>query len=269
VQSSSNDPAPGGARRPLIHLEGKAALVTGGSRGIGLAIARAYAAAGARVAIAARKPEGLAEAKATLAAEGLEVETFPCHVGRTDEAKKLVADVASRLGRIDVLVNNAATNPHFGPMITADEALFDKTFEVNARAYFTLAREVAQHVVGRGGGASFVFVTSIQGLHASPLMGIYGMTKAAVVSLTQTLAVELGPSGIRVNAIAPGIVETRFAKALTSNDVVRGKYLDRTPLRRVGAPDDVAGVALLLASDAAAYVTGETIVVDGGYTISA
>ena len=114
-----------------------------------------------------------------------------------------------------------------------------------------------------------MFVTSVQGLHASPLMGIYGMTKAAVISLTQTLAVELGPSGIRVNAIAPGIVQTRFAAALTSNDVVVDKYLDRTPLRRVGEPGDVAGVALLLASDAAGYITGETIVVDGGYTISA
>lgn len=268
MQNEAKNP-PETVRKPLIHLEGKTALVTGGSRGIGLAIARAYAAAGARVAIAARKPEGLAEAKATLAAEGLEVDTFPCHVGKTDEAKKLVADVIAKLGRIDVLVNNAATNPHFGPMITADEAIFDKTFETNARAYFTLAREAAQHVIARNGTASFVFVTSVQGLHASPLMGIYGMTKAAVISLTQTLAVELGPSGIRVNAIAPGIVQTRFAAALTSNDVVVDKYLDRTPLRRVGEPGDVAGVALLLASDAAGYITGETIVVDGGYTISA
>jgi NAD(P)-dependent dehydrogenase (short-subunit alcohol dehydrogenase family) len=254
---------------PLIHLQGKVALVTGGSRGIGLAIARAYAAAGAQVAIAARKPEGLAEARAELAREGLEVATFPVHVGKTEEAKKLVADVTARFGRIDVLVNNAATNPHFGPMITADEGLFDKTFETNARAYFTLAKAVAEGVLARNGKASFVFITSIQGIGASPLMGIYGMTKAAVISLTKTLAVELGPSGIRVNAIAPGIVQTRFAAALTSSDVVVDRYLDRTPLKRVGAPEDVAGVALLLASDAAGYITGETIVVDGGFTVSA
>lgn len=253
---------------PLIHVEGKVALVTGGSRGIGLAIARAYLQAGAKVAIAARKPEGLAEAKAELAAEGLEVATFPCHVGKTEEAVKLVADVVAHFGQLDVLVNNAATNPHFGPTITADEKLFDKTFETNARAYFTLAREAAKHVIARGGAASFIFITSTQGLTASPLMGIYGMTKAAVVSLTKTLAVELGPSGIRVNAIAPGLVQTKFASALTSNDVVLDKWLDRSPLRRVGKPEDVAGVALLLASDASSYITGETFVVDGGFLIS-
>lgn len=255
--------------KPLVHVEGKVALVTGGSRGIGLAIAKALAQHGAKVAIAARKPEGLAEAKAALAAEGIEVATFPCHVGKTEEVTKLVEDVTREVGPIDVLVNNAATNPHFGPTITADEKIFDKTFEINARAYFTLAREVAKRVIERGGTASFVFLTSTQGLTASPLMGIYGMTKAAIVSLTKTLAVELGPSGIRVNAIAPGLVQTRFAAALTSNDVVLDRWLDRSPLRRVGTPEDVAGVALLLASDASSYVTGETIVVDGGFLISA
>jgi NAD(P)-dependent dehydrogenase (short-subunit alcohol dehydrogenase family) len=240
--------------KPLIHVEGKVALVTGGSRGIGLAIARALASHGAQVAIAARKPEGLAEAKAALAAEGLEVATFTCHVGKTEESMKLVADVA--------------TNPHFGPVVTADEKVFDKTFEINARAYFTLAREVAKLAIARGAPASLIFVTSTQGLIGSPMMGIYGMTKAAIISLTKTLATELGPSGIRVNGIAPGLVETRFAAGLTGDDDVLRRWLDRAPLRRVGKPEDIAGAALFLASDASSYVTGETIVVDGGFTIS-
>ena len=255
--------------QPLIHVSGKVALVTGGSRGIGLAIARALAAHGAKVAIAARKPEGLAQAKAELEKDGIEVETFPCHVGRVEEATRLVADVIARFGQLDILVNNAATNPHFGPMITADEKVFDKTFEINARAYFTLAREVAQHLARRNAKGSIINVTSIQGILASPLMGIYGMTKAAVISLTKTLAAELGPSGIRVNAIAPGLVETRFAASLTADPELMKRWTERAPLQRVGEPDEIAGAALYLASDASSYMTGQTLVIDGGYTINA
>ncbi len=252
-----------------ITLEGKAALVTGASRGIGLAIARSFAEHGAKVAIVSRKEENLAAAKAELAKDGLEVATFAAHVGKEGAAEFLVSAVVERFGKLDVLVNNAATNPHFGPTITADDKIFDKTFETNARAYFSLAREVAKHLVERNAPGSMVFVSSTQGIQASPLMGIYGMTKAAVISLVKTLAVELGPSGIRVNAIAPGLVETRFAAALVQNDDVVKRWIERAPLRRYGRPEEIAGAALYLASDAASYVTGETIVIDGGYTISA
>ena len=251
-----------------IHVENKVALVTGGSRGIGLAAAKALGQAGARVAIASRKPENLAEAKEELARAGVMVSTFASNVGKEGAAEALVKAVTETVGPIDVLVNNAATNPHFGPMITADDKVFDKTFEVNARAYFALARETAKTLVARDAPGSFVFVSSTQGILASPLMGVYGMTKAAAISLSKTLAVELGPSGIRSNCVAPGLVETKFAGALVANDDIMKRYLERTPLGRVGQPDDIAGAILFLASDASSYLTGQTIVVDGGFTVA-
>ena len=252
-----------------ISLEGKTALVTGASRGIGLAIARAYAEAGAKVAIVSRKQENLDQAKAELARDGLDVETIAAHVGKEGAAEQLVSEVVARLGRLDVLVNNAATNPHFGPMVSADDKVFDKTFETNARAYFSLARETAKHLVARGAPGSMVFVSSTQGILASPLMGVYGMTKAAVISLAKTLAVELGPSGIRVNCVAPGLVDTRFAASLLANDDLVTRWNERAALRRYGRPEEVAGAAVFLASDAASYITGQTLVIDGGYSISA
>ncbi len=251
-----------------IRVDGKVALVTGGSRGIGLAMAKALAEGGARVAIASRKPENLEAAKAELAATGAEVESFVSNVGKEGAAAELVKAVVDRFGKLDVLVNNAATNPHFGPTVTADEKVFDKTFETNARAYFSLAKETANHLVSRNAPGSMIFISSTQGLLGSPLMGVYGMTKAAVISLAKTLAVELGPSGIRVNVIAPGLVATRFAAALIQNDELNKRWIDRAPLRRIGSPEDIGGLALFLASDASSYITGQTIVVDGGFSIS-
>lgn len=251
-----------------IEVREKVALVTGASRGIGLEIARALGRGGARVAIVSRKPENLAEAKASLEQDGVSVETFACHVGKAGAAEPLVQEVVARLGKIDVLVNNAATNPQFGPLVNADDAVFDKTFETNARAYFSLAREVARHLVARDAPGAIIHIASTQGLLASPLMGVYGMTKAAVISLTKTLAVELGPSRIRVNCIAPGLVETRFAQTLLANDELVKRYVERAPLGRVGRPEEIAGLALYLASDASSYLTGQTIVVDGGFSIS-
>jgi NAD(P)-dependent dehydrogenase (short-subunit alcohol dehydrogenase family) len=252
-----------------ISLDDKVAVVTGASRGIGLSIAKTFLENGAKVAMVARKPETLAEAKASLGGLAENAETFAVHVGKEGAAQEIVKRTIERFGRIDVLVNNAATNPHFGPTVTADEKVFDKTFEINARAYFLLAREVAVHMVDQGIKGSLVFVSSTQGLLGSPLMGVYGMTKAAVLSLMKTLAVELGPSGIRANAIAPGLVDTKFASALTQNDDIAKRWTERAPLRRWGHPDEVAGAALYLASDAASYVTGTTLVVDGGYCVAA
>lgn len=252
---------------PWIHVNGKVALVTGGSRGIGESIAKALGQSGAKVAIASRKMDGVAAAAERLRSAGVEVEPFACHTGKTDQVDALVAAVIARFGKIDVLVNNAATNPHFGPMLTADDAMFDKTFEVNARGYLNMAKAVARHLVDRGAPGSLINVASIMGLAAAPLQGIYGMTKAAVISLTKTLAVELAPSGIRVNAIAPGLVDTRFAAAIVGNPDLIDMEKKRTPQARYAQPDEIAGAALFLASDAASFVTGHTLVVDGGRTI--
>jgi NAD(P)-dependent dehydrogenase (short-subunit alcohol dehydrogenase family) len=253
---------------PLIHVEGKVAIVTGGSRGIGESIARALGLAGAKVAIASRKLENVTAAAERLRAAGVEVEPFACHTGKTEEIDALVRGAVARFGKVDVLVNNAATNPYFGPMMGADDRVFDKTFEVNARGYLAAARAVARHLVERGAPGSIVQIASMVGLRGAPLQGIYAMTKAAVISMTETLATELGPSGIRVNAIAPGLVDTRFASALTSNADIVARVVGRTPLGRFAQPDEIAGAALFLASDAASFVTGHTLVVDGGYTIA-
>jgi NAD(P)-dependent dehydrogenase (short-subunit alcohol dehydrogenase family) len=253
---------------PWIHVQGKVALVTGASRGIGESIAKALGQSGAQVAIASRKIEGVKAAAERLRAEGVTVEPFACHTGKTDQIEALIKAVVARFGRIDVLVNNAATNPHFGPMLTADDAVFDKTFEVNARGYFSVARAVAQHLVARDAPGSLIHVASIMGIVGAPLQGVYGMTKAAVISMTRTLAVELGPSKIRVNAIAPGLVDTRFAAAIVGNKDLVDMEIKRMPLGRYAQPDEIAGAALYLASDAASFVTGHTLVVDGGRTIA-
>jgi NAD(P)-dependent dehydrogenase (short-subunit alcohol dehydrogenase family) len=253
---------------PLIHLQGKVALVTGGSRGIGEAIARAFGLAGAEVAISSRKREGVHAAAERLRSEGITVEPYACHAGKPEDVAALTASVIARFGRIDVLVNNAATNPYFGPMLNADEAAFDKTFEVNVKGYLAAARAVARHLVDRGAPGSLIFVASVAGLEAAPLQGIYGMTKAAVISMTRTLAVELGASKIRVNAIAPGLVDTRFSAAIVQNSDLTARVVEKTPLGRYAMPEEIAGAALYLASDAASFVTGHTLVVDGGLTIT-
>jgi NAD(P)-dependent dehydrogenase (short-subunit alcohol dehydrogenase family) len=253
--------------KPWIHVNDKVALVTGGSRGIGESIARALGQNGAQVAIASRKMEGVSSAAERLRAAGVTVEPFACHTGKTDQVDALITAVIARFGKLDIVVNNAATNPHFGPLLTGDDAAFDKTFEVNAKGYLNVAKAVARHLIDRGAPGSIVNVASIMGLAGAPLQGIYGMTKAAVISMTRTLAVELAPSGIRVNAIAPGLVETRFAAAIVANKDLVELEARRTPQARYAQPDEIAGAALYLASDAASFVTGHTLVVDGGRTI--
>lgn len=252
---------------PLIHLTDKVALVTGASRGIGEAIARTYARAGAKVVLAARKPEALEAVAASIVKEGGQAFAVAAHTGKLEDVKRLVAAAVEKFGKLDVLVNNAATNPYFGPMLDIEDAAFDKTFEVNVKGYFWLAREVAQHLQGRNAKGSIVNVASVAGLSAAPMQGVYGMTKAAVISMTKTFAAELGASGIRVNALAPGLVETKFAAALTSNEDILKLVTNRTPLGRHAQPEEIAGAALYLASDASSFVTGQTLVIDGGFTI--
>ncbi len=254
--------------KPFIHLDNKVAIITGASRGIGEAIARVFGQSGARVVIASRKKEGLDEAAQRLSQAGVEVAPLVCHVGKSEQVEGLVRGAVERFGQVDVLVNNAATNPYFGPLVGADRGVFDKTFEVNARGYFELARQVAAHLVDREAAGSIINVASVAGLMGAPLQGIYAMTKAAVISMTKTLAVELGPSKIRVNAIAPGLVDTRLAAAMVNNPDIVKHVVERTPLGRYAMPVEIAGAALYLASDAAGFVTGHTLVVDGGMTIT-
>lgn len=246
-----------------MRLKDKVAIVTGASRGIGEAIATRLAAEGARVVLASRKIEGLQEVAARI---GEAAHPVACHTGHEDEVDALVAAAVERFGQVDVLINNAATNPYFGPMLNVEWGAWDKTFEVNLKGYFACTRAVARHLLGRKATGSIINVSSVLGTMAAPLQGVYGMTKAAVISMTKTLATELGPSGIRVNAIAPGLVETRFAATLIENDAIRQMVLDQTTLKRIGQPDDIAGVAAFLASEDASYISGQTLNVDGGWS---
>lgn len=253
-------------RQPLIHLEGKVAIVTGGSRGIGEAIARAFAGAGAKVVVASRKQEGVDRVAASIQQEGGDALGVAFHAGDLAQAPKLVEATLAKYGKVDVLVNNAATNPHFGPLLTADWGMWNKTFEVNLQGYFELSRQVCNHLLSRSAPGNIVNIASVVALAGARLQGIYAMTKAAIVSMTETMAAELAPSGIRVNAIAPGLIETKFASAIVNNPDMVSQVVGKTPLGRVGQPPEIAGAALFLASDAASYVTGHTLVVDGGLT---
>jgi NAD(P)-dependent dehydrogenase (short-subunit alcohol dehydrogenase family) len=252
-----------------MRLENKLCLVTGGSRGIGEAIAAAFLREGARVIITSRKLDKLEEAKARLEPLGPgRVFACACHMGEVAQIEALWSSCLEEIGLPDVVVNNAATNPYFGPMLDLEAAAWEKTFEVNARGPFELSRQAARVWRDQGRGGAIVNVASILALRAAPLQGVYGMTKAAIVSLTQTLAVELAPFGIRVNAIAPGLVETRFSSVLVHTPDILKLFTDHTALKRHAQPHEIAGAAIYLASDESSYVTGQVLCVDGGYTIA-
>jgi NAD(P)-dependent dehydrogenase (short-subunit alcohol dehydrogenase family) len=253
-------------RTPDFDLTGKVAVVTGASRGIGRAIAHAYAARGARVALASRKQEGVDAVAAQIAAAGGEAWARACHTGHPEEIEALVAAVEETWGGVDVLVNNAATNPHYGPVLDSEASHWDKTFEVNVKGYFHLARACVPSMRRRGGG-SIVNVASIAGSVPHHGLGVYCVSKAAVLMLTKVLASELAADGIRVNALAPGIIETRFSAALWQDEKTAARGLATIPLHRFGQVDDLTGTALLLASDASAFTTGAVLYVDGGQSL--
>ncbi len=246
---------------PSFDLTGKVALITGGSRGIGEAIARAYARAGAAVAVASRKFENVQPVAEAINASGGRAIAIACHTGDRAQILAAIARVVDELGGLDIAVNNAATNPHFGPLLSATEEMWDKTLQVNVKGYFNVAQAVAPIMRARGGG-KIINLASIAGLTPARAMGVYSVSKAAVIMLTRALAAELGPQGIQVNAIAPGVIHTRFSTALWSNDALASAVTAKAG--RIGQPRDLEGVALLLASQASDYINGAVLVVDGG-----
>ncbi len=245
-------------------LAGRVALVTGGSRGIGRAVSLALAEAGARVAVSSRKPDACAAVVAEIEERGSEAISTPGHAGRPEDASRVVGQVMERWGRLDVLVNNAATSPEFGPVLWHSSGAIDKTFEVNLKGPINFTREAVEAWMGEHGG-SVVNLASIAGLAPDVGMGAYSASKAALISVTRSLARELGPQGIRVNAIAPGVVRTDLARMLWETPEIRARLLARSALGRIAEPDEIAGPVLWLASDAASYVTGAVILVDGGH----
>jgi NAD(P)-dependent dehydrogenase (short-subunit alcohol dehydrogenase family) len=244
-------------------LSGRVALVTGASRGIGSAIAEILAEHGATVVLSSRKQAGLdAEAERINARHPEKAIAIAAHAGRPEDMERLVQAVMERFSRIDILVNNAATNPYMGPLIAAELAAWDKTFEVNLRGVFLLTKLVYEASMETHGGA-IVNVASIGGLRPGIGLGVYNVTKAGVIMLTRQLARELGGK-VRVNAVAPGVIKTRFAEALWGNEALLDRILASNPMGRIGMPEEVAAGVLFLASDAASYVNGEVLVIDGG-----
>jgi NAD(P)-dependent dehydrogenase (short-subunit alcohol dehydrogenase family) len=252
-----------------LQLQGKTALITGASRGIGLATAARFAEAGANVMLTSRTADDLAAAAAGLVADGIletQVAWAPAHVGKPDQAATCVAQAVERFGDLDILVNNAGTNPYFGPMVDIDIVRAQKTFEVNQLSVvtWTAAAVKAARGIGSRPGGSIINVASIGGLGVEPGIGWYNVTKAAVLHLTRQFAFELAPD-IRVNALAPGLVKTRLAAALWEGPGEE-RIAQHIPLHRLGLPDDIATAALFLASEASSWMTGQTLVIDGGST---
>lgn len=251
----------------VFDLTDKVAVVTGGSRGIGRAIALAYAQAGAQLVLASRKLEGVEAVAAEIRARGGQALAVAAHMGQEDDVAGLVARAVEAFGGVDIAVSNAATNPHFGPILSASSSQWDKIHAVNLKGAFLLAQQVAPHMKARGGG-SLLLMASLAGLRPSTGMGVYSVFKAGLIMLTQVLARELAPDRIRVNALAPGVIRTRFSSALWESPEVAESIAAATPLGRLGEVDDVVGAALYLVSPLSDYVTGEVLVIDGGLNLS-
>jgi dehydrogenase/reductase SDR family member 4 len=247
-----------------FRLDDRVAVVTGASRGIGRAVALGLARAGAHLVLAARRAPDLEAVAHEVEALGRRAMPVSAHLGRPDDVHRLFARAETEFDRLDILVNNAATNPVFGPLVEIDEAAWDKVMALNVKGYL-LATQRAVAAMRRRAAGAIVNVSSTGGLRASAGLGAYSVSKAAVIMLTRVLARELAPVGIRVNAVAPALVETRFSEALWKNPEIRERYLQTTPMGRTAQPEEMAGAVVYLCSDAASYVTGQTLVLDGGH----
>ncbi|HEX76444.1 MAG TPA: SDR family oxidoreductase [Dehalococcoidia bacterium] len=244
-------------------LDGKVALITGGSRGIGQAVALGFAEVGADVAIASRKLPDLEEVAKEISALGRHSLAIAAHAGHKEELDDLVKKTIDEFGRIDILVNNAGTNPVFGPLVDIEERAWDALMNLNLKGYYLLSQAVAKLMMKQGGG-SIINMASAAGTKPFPGTGAYSVSKAGVIMLTQVLATELGKHNIRVNAIAPGVIKTKMSTHLWSTPEIAQKFIEHTALGYIGQPEDIVGVAVLLASDASSYISGQTIAVDGG-----
>lgn len=247
----------------MFQLDGRIALITGASRGIGEAIAKTLAAHGAEVIIASRKIGDLERVAAQITDAGGRATAMACHIGEMSQIEALFGQIQTRFAKLDILVNNAATNPFFGDVLSADERAWDKTCDVNLKGYFFMSQHAARMMKAQGGGA-IVNVASINGIKPAPYQGIYSITKAGLIAMTKSFAKELAGFHIRVNALLPGITDTKFSAVMVKNEAFMKVVLPMIPMGRVGQPEEMAGAVLYLVSDAAAYTTGACIIADGG-----
>ena len=252
------------SRTQLFDLDGKIALVSGASRGIGEAIARLLAAQGAHVIVSSRKVESCQPVADAIVKEGGQATALACHIGEMDQIDALFREIRQRFGRLDILVNNAATNPQFCNVLDTDPAAFQKTIDVNIRGYFFMS-VAGGKLMRENGGGSIINVASINAVSPGAFQGVYSMTKAAVVNMTKVFAKECAGFGIRCNALLPGLTDTKFASALVKNEAILNVALAQIPLKRVAAPEEMAGAVLYLASAASSYTTGVALNVDGGF----
>lgn len=250
----------------LFDLTGKVAVVTGSSRGIGRAIAERMAEHGAKVVVTSRKLDACEQVVQSIKSKGGEAAAIACNIGRKEDLQALVDSSIERYGGVDVLVCNAAVNPYYGPSINMPDEAYDKVMNSNVRSNFWLCNRVLPQMAQRGGG-SIIIISSIAGLLGSPTLGVYGLSKAADMALARNLCAEWGPKNIRANCIAPGLVRTDFAKALWDDPAVYEKTVKVYPLRRIGEPDEIAGAAVFLAGPSGSFMTGQTIVIDGGAVV--
>ena len=250
--------------QPFFQLDGKVALITGASKGIGEAMARGLAEFGAKVVVSSRKQEAVDAVAEAFRGDGLEAIGIAANMGNIEQAHALVDKTVEAYGGLDIIINNAAANPVFGPIQQTEERAFDKIIDVNLKGPFELCKK-AYPVLKKRGGGSIINISSIGGLTPEPGIGIYSVSKAGINNLTKAMAQDWGADNIRVNAICPGLIKTKFSEALWNNEAILKRFLQHIPLKRAGSADDIAGLAVYLASDAAAYCTGGIYMIDGGY----
>jgi len=250
-------------KRTNLDLTNKVALITGASQGIGLAIAKGFSSAGAKVVISSRKQEALDQAALEISLGSGKVLPLAANTSDQEAVKQLVSETIATFGGIDILVNNAATNPHFGPLLSAEESHWTKTLDVNITGYFRLVKGCVESMNKRGGG-KVINISSVNGFQAQQGMGIYCVSKAGVIMLTKVLALELAADNIQVNCIAPGLIKTKFSRLLWDTPEIYQVAIQNIPQKRIGMPEDISGIALYLASSASDFTTGAVFVVDGG-----